>query len=116
MSRLVAMHRETKLKELQLLDAARRKFLHFQKQQREAELRRLDDEMQRKVKKQVVCVCVREREKEGGRNCLYMILRELYVKLLSHISNTVCMSVCVCPHVCLTLLLFFLYFCFSLFP
>ncbi|KAL8615313.1 hypothetical protein ACOMHN_038052 [Nucella lapillus] len=47
--RLVAMHRETKLKELQLLDAARRKFLHFQKQQREAELRRLDDEMQRKA-------------------------------------------------------------------
>jgi hypothetical protein len=43
------MHRETKLKELQLLDAARRKFLHFQKQQREAELKRLDDEMQRKA-------------------------------------------------------------------
>ena len=72
------MHRETKLKELQLLDAARRKFLHFQKQQREAELRRLDDEMQRKVKKQVVCVCVCvrvcvcvcEREREGGREKL----------------------------------------------
>ncbi|KAK7505709.1 hypothetical protein BaRGS_00002980 [Batillaria attramentaria] len=47
--RLTAMHREVKLKELQLLDAARRKFLHFQKQQREAELRRLDDEMQRKA-------------------------------------------------------------------
>lgn len=47
--RLVALHRETKLKELQLLDAARRKFLHFQKQQREAELKRLDDEMQRKA-------------------------------------------------------------------
>lgn len=43
------MNREVKLKELQLLDAARRKFLHFQKQQREAELRRLDDEVQRKV-------------------------------------------------------------------
>lgn len=47
--RLYAMNREVKLKELQLLDAARRKFLHFQKQQREAELRRLDDEVQRKV-------------------------------------------------------------------
>lgn len=43
------MNREVKLKELQLLDAARRKFLHFQKQQREAELKRLDDEVQRKV-------------------------------------------------------------------
>ncbi|ESO96315.1 hypothetical protein LOTGIDRAFT_227074 [Lottia gigantea] len=49
--RLFAMNREVKLKELQLLDAARRKFLQFQKQQREAELRRLDDEMQRKVGK-----------------------------------------------------------------
>ncbi|PVD20370.1 hypothetical protein C0Q70_18524 [Pomacea canaliculata] len=47
--RLLAMHREVKLKELQLLDAARRKFLHFQKQQRAAELRRLDDELQRKA-------------------------------------------------------------------
>lgn len=49
--RLYAMNREVKLKELQLLDAARRKFLHFQKQQRESELKRLDDEVQRKVKK-----------------------------------------------------------------
>lgn len=47
--RLYAMNREVKLKELQLLDAARRKFLHFQKQQREAELKRLDDEVQRKA-------------------------------------------------------------------
>ena len=43
------MNREVKLKELQLLDAARRKFLHFQKSQRESELKRLDDEVQRKV-------------------------------------------------------------------
>jgi hypothetical protein len=43
------LNREVKLKELQLLDAARRKFLHFQKQQRESELRRLDDEVQKKV-------------------------------------------------------------------
>ncbi|KAL5021911.1 hypothetical protein ScPMuIL_001066 [Solemya velum] len=47
--RLQAMSREMKLKELQLLDAARRKFLHFQRQQREGELRRLDDEVQRKA-------------------------------------------------------------------
>lgn len=51
--RLYAMNREVKLKELQLLDAARRKFLHFQKQQRESELKRLDDEVQRKVKKKM---------------------------------------------------------------
>lgn len=47
--RLNAMNREVKFKELQLLDAARRKFLHFQKSQREAELKRLDDEVQRKA-------------------------------------------------------------------
>ncbi|XP_071092006.1 TBC1 domain family member 31-like [Haliotis cracherodii] len=47
--RLFAMNREVKLKELQLLDAARQKFLLFQQKQREAELRRLDDEMQRKA-------------------------------------------------------------------
>lgn len=46
------------MKELQLLDAARRKFLHFQKQQREAELKRLDDEVQRKVIIQLVA-CTR---------------------------------------------------------
>lgn len=44
-----AMMREVKLKELKLLDAARRKFLQFQKTQREAELKRLDDEVHRKV-------------------------------------------------------------------
>ncbi|KAL4234370.1 hypothetical protein ACF0H5_006017 [Mactra antiquata] len=47
--RLNAMNREVKFKELQLLDAARRKFLHFQKSQRECELKRLDDEVQRKA-------------------------------------------------------------------
>ncbi|KAJ8303472.1 hypothetical protein KUTeg_019868 [Tegillarca granosa] len=47
--RLYAMNREVRLKELQLLDAARRKFLHFQKQQRETELKRLDDEVQKKA-------------------------------------------------------------------
>jgi len=46
---LNALNREVKLKELQLLDAARRKFLHFQKNHRESELKRLDDEVQRKV-------------------------------------------------------------------
>ncbi|XP_035828505.1 TBC1 domain family member 31 isoform X2 [Aplysia californica] len=47
--RLLAMNREVKLKELTLLEAGRRKFLQFQKEQREVELRRLDDELQRKA-------------------------------------------------------------------
>ncbi|XP_059168876.1 TBC1 domain family member 31-like [Physella acuta] len=47
--RLLALNREVKLKELALLEAGRRKFLQFQKEQREVELRRLDDELQRKA-------------------------------------------------------------------
>lgn len=47
--RLQAMKREVHLRELQLLDAARRRHLHYQQSQREAELRRLDDEIERKV-------------------------------------------------------------------
>ncbi|CAL1535275.1 unnamed protein product [Lymnaea stagnalis] len=47
--RLLAMNREVKIKELTLLEAGRRKFLQFQKEQREVELRRLDDELQRKA-------------------------------------------------------------------
>ena len=48
-SRLGAMQRELKMKELQLLDATRRKFLLYQQQQKESELARLDDEIRRKV-------------------------------------------------------------------
>ena len=43
------MNREVKMKEMTLLEAGRRKFLSFQKEQREVELKRLDDELQRKV-------------------------------------------------------------------
>ena len=43
------MSREARMKELQLLDAARRKFMTFTQQQKEAELARLDDEIRRKV-------------------------------------------------------------------
>ncbi|XP_068094082.1 TBC1 domain family member 31 [Hyperolius riggenbachi] len=53
--RLAAVKRELKLKELQLLDAARRRFLRHQQDQRKMELRRLDDEIERKM-------CTRERE------------------------------------------------------
>jgi hypothetical protein len=43
------MNRELKMKEMQLLDATRRKFLNFNQQQKEAEIARLDDEIQRKA-------------------------------------------------------------------
>ncbi|KAH0617463.1 hypothetical protein JD844_015718 [Phrynosoma platyrhinos] len=47
--RLAAVKRELKVKELQLLEAARRRFLKYQQDQREMELRRLDDEIARKA-------------------------------------------------------------------
>jgi len=48
-SRLQAMKREVHLRELQLLDAVRRRFMHHQQTLKEAELQRLDDEIERKV-------------------------------------------------------------------
>lgn len=48
-SRLQAMKREIHLRELQLLDAVRRRFMHHQQTLKEAELQRLDDEIERKV-------------------------------------------------------------------
>ena len=47
--RLQAMKREVHLRELQLLDAVRRRFMHHQQTLKEAELHRLDDEIERKV-------------------------------------------------------------------
>ncbi|KAL8181710.1 UNVERIFIED_CONTAM: hypothetical protein K2H54_023076 [Gekko kuhli] len=47
--RLAAVKRELKVKELQLLEAARRRFLKYQQDQREMELNRLDDEIARKA-------------------------------------------------------------------
>ncbi|XP_048452320.1 TBC1 domain family member 31 [Rhincodon typus] len=47
--RLAAMKRELKVKELQILDAAHRRFLKHQQDQQKSELRRLDDEIDRKV-------------------------------------------------------------------
>ncbi|KAL2767179.1 TBC1 domain family member 31 isoform 9, partial [Daubentonia madagascariensis] len=46
--RLAAVKRELKIKEIHLQDAARRRFLKLQQDQREMELRRLDDEIGRK--------------------------------------------------------------------
>ncbi|XP_019383664.1 PREDICTED: TBC1 domain family member 31 [Gavialis gangeticus] len=47
--RLAAVKRELKVKELQLLDAARRRFLKYQQDQRQMELKRLNDEIARKA-------------------------------------------------------------------
>ncbi|XP_072459258.1 TBC1 domain family member 31 isoform X3 [Notamacropus eugenii] len=47
--RLVAVKRDLKLKEIQLLNASRKRFLRNQLDQREMELRRLDDEIERKA-------------------------------------------------------------------
>lgn len=49
MLRLAAMKRELKVKELNLIDSARRRFLKHQQDQRRIQLKRLDDEIQRKV-------------------------------------------------------------------
>ncbi|XP_066434904.1 TBC1 domain family member 31 isoform X3 [Eleutherodactylus coqui] len=53
--RLAAVKRELKLKELQLLEAARRRFMKYQQDQRKMDLRCLDDEIESKM-------CLRERE------------------------------------------------------
>ncbi|KFV54697.1 TBC1 domain family member 31, partial [Tyto alba] len=47
--RLAAVKRELKVKELQFLDASRRRFLKYQQDQRQMELKRLDDEIMRKA-------------------------------------------------------------------
>ncbi|XP_051878780.1 TBC1 domain family member 31 isoform X2 [Pristis pectinata] len=47
--RLAAVNRELKIKELQVLDAAQRRFLKHQQEQQKSELRRLDDEIDRKI-------------------------------------------------------------------
>ena len=49
LSRVQAMNREVKMKELQLLDTARQKFMTYTQNQKEAEIKRLDDEIKRKV-------------------------------------------------------------------
>uniref|UniRef100_UPI00398F2198 TBC1 domain family member 31 isoform X1 n=1 Tax=Pristiophorus japonicus TaxID=55135 RepID=UPI00398F2198 len=47
--RLAAVKRELKVKELQVLDAAHRRFLKHQQEEQKSELRRLDDEIDRKI-------------------------------------------------------------------
>ncbi|XP_076185276.1 TBC1 domain family member 31 isoform X4 [Aptenodytes patagonicus] len=47
--RVAAVKRELKVKELQFLDASRRRFLKYQQDQRQMELKHLDDEIARKA-------------------------------------------------------------------
>ncbi|NWW81661.1 TBC31 protein, partial [Climacteris rufus] len=47
--RLAFLKRELKVKEMQLLDASRRRFLNYQQDQLQMELKRLDDEIARKA-------------------------------------------------------------------
>lgn len=48
-ARLQAMRRELRIKELKVLDAARQRFLGHQQNTKEAEVKRLDDEIKKKV-------------------------------------------------------------------
>ncbi|NXJ79933.1 TBC31 protein, partial [Trogon melanurus] len=60
--RLAAVKRELKVKELQFLDASRRRFLKYQQDQREMELKRLDDEIARKAEERETAATVQDVE------------------------------------------------------
>ncbi|NXJ93783.1 TBC31 protein, partial [Corythaixoides concolor] len=60
--RLAAVKRELKVKELQFLDASRRRFLKYQQDQRQRELKRLDDEIARKAEEQETAATVQDVE------------------------------------------------------
>ncbi|KFZ68140.1 TBC1 domain family member 31, partial [Podiceps cristatus] len=60
--RLAAVKRELKIKELQFLDASRRRFLKYQQDQRQIELKRLDDEIARKAEEQETAATVQDVE------------------------------------------------------
>ncbi|NWH54866.1 TBC31 protein, partial [Fregata magnificens] len=60
--RLAAVKRELKVKELQFLEASRRRFLKYQQDQRQMELKRLDDEIARKAEEQETAAAVQDVE------------------------------------------------------
>ncbi|NXG66241.1 TBC31 protein, partial [Hemiprocne comata] len=60
--RLAAVKRELKVKELQFLDASRRRLLKYQQDQRQTELRRLDDDIARKAEEQETAATVQDVE------------------------------------------------------
>jgi hypothetical protein len=99
------MTREARMKELQLLDAARRKFMTFTQQQKETELARLDDEIRRKVRQQMfdsmfhrVRVCV-------GNSCRTIALRIVHFFFFFFLfANLPCYKTVLC-HLLVTLLM-----------
>ena len=56
-ARLAAMKRETKMKELKVLDEARQRYLEQQQKIRENEILKMDKEIQRKVRP-CTCICM----------------------------------------------------------
>ncbi|NXG46157.1 TBC31 protein, partial [Psilopogon haemacephalus] len=60
--RLAAARRELKIKELQFLEASRRRFLKYQQDQRQMELKRLDDEIARKAEEQETAATLQDVE------------------------------------------------------
>ncbi|NWH73463.1 TBC31 protein, partial [Piaya cayana] len=60
--RLAAVKRELKVKEQQFLDASRRRFLKYQQDQRQMELKRLDDEISRKAEEKETAAAVQDME------------------------------------------------------
>ncbi|NXL86772.1 TBC31 protein, partial [Alectura lathami] len=60
--RLAAVKREVKAKELQFLDASRRRFLRYQQGQRQLELKRLADEIARKAEEQETAATLQDIE------------------------------------------------------
>ncbi|XP_062426571.1 TBC1 domain family member 31 isoform X2 [Rhea pennata] len=85
--RLAAVKRELKIRELQLLDAARRRFLKYQQDQRQMELKRLDDEIARKasIREQETAATaqdieVRQMELESQRQLFEQVAEEKLTK------------------------------------
>ncbi|CAB1321317.1 unnamed protein product, partial [Coregonus sp. 'balchen'] len=95
-TRLTAMKRELKVKELQLMDAARRRFLKHQQDQRLTELHRLDDQIQRKMNTRdqetaaaVQDIEVRQMELEAQRRLFELQLSKEQVRVTQEVRAEV---------------------------
>uniref|UniRef100_A0A7N6BG92 TBC1 domain family member 31 n=1 Tax=Anabas testudineus TaxID=64144 RepID=A0A7N6BG92_ANATE len=86
-AKLAAMKRELKVKELQLLDATRRRFLKHQQELRASQIQRLDQEISRKMDLReretaaaVQDLEVRQMEMEAQRRRLEQVTNTLFLK------------------------------------
>ncbi|KAF6323777.1 TBC1 domain family member 31 [Rhinolophus ferrumequinum] len=86
--KLAAVKRELKVKEMHLQEAARRRFLKLQQDQREMELRRLEDEIERKIhmRDQEIATTVKDLEM---RHLELESQKRLYEKNLTRDQETV---------------------------